>query len=294
LLREKARASKGEGNRLLSALHTIGTYPPDLSDPVFAQYPAMKFGGRDAVRHFAQALAPAARRLIADSGGRAFVLTSPILQGLPCGANRVCAALHAILVETLPDGVDLRLETLDVRPPVPIHDAIEFEHYNEYSKQDLKTRRALHPDPAPDAACDDARFAARNVVFVNDINVTGTQMRWVSKLPHLARAASLDWLLILNVENDIGCRVPQLESEINASSLAAQDAFTAFLRGSEFDCTGKLVARLLSYDAATLRDIFRGLDAGKRRQLHQGILAEGIYGTALFREKLRAVEAAVG
>ena len=278
---------------MLSALHTIGAYPPDLSDPVFAHYPAMKFGGRQAVRHYAQALAPAARRLIAQADGRAFVLTSPILQGLPCGANLVCAALYDSLAGTLPPGTTLALETLDVRPPVPIHDAIEFAHYNDYSKQDLKTRRALHPDPAPDPACDDARFEARNVIFVNDINVTGTQMRWIGKLPRLARARSLDWLLIVNVANDIGCRFPQLENEINTSSLGDLESLTAFLRTTELDCTGKLAARLVSCDAAELRRMFRKLDPGKRRQLQRGILDEGIYGADLFGEKLRAVEEAV-
>ncbi len=277
---------------MLSALHTVTTYPPDLSDPIFAHYPAMKFGGREAVRHFAQALAPAARRLIAQSDGRDWVLTSPILQGLPCGANLVCAALHGILAGTLPDGIALKLETLDVRAPVPIEDALGFERYNEYSKLDLETRRALHPDPAPDSGCEGERFADRSVIFVNDINVTGTQMRWVGKLPRLARVKTLDWLLILDVESEVGRRFPQLESEINASRLAGRDALVAFLRTSDLDGTGKLVARLLSYDAAALGGIFRTLDVDRRRQLHRAILEEGIYGTDLFRDKLRAVEEA--
>lgn len=283
---------------LLSALYTIREYPFALSDPVFAPYPAMKLGHLDSVAHFAELLAPAIRRWMIEAGpaDRDWVLTSPPLWGLPCGANLVCRAIYENLVATLPREFALAFDALEVRGArTPIGSQTDFERYNDYSKQDLKTRQDFHLETDDgDATQDLSAFRGRRAVFVNDINVTGTQLDSIGKLLHGAGVKSLDCFLILNVEPRIGRRYPQLESEINLSRFAGADEFTAYLRDSDFRCTGKLISRLLSYDAESLARIFAALDRRKCELLHRAILQEDLYGGAFFKAKLDVVEHAAG
>ncbi len=277
---------------MLSALHTIRDYPLDLRDPVFAPYPAMKFGDRAAIDHFAAMMAPPALALVAQSGIRDWVLTSPVLWGLPCGANLVSRALHEKLRAMLPAGIDLDLEIpRAARSRAPLDGEDDFERYNEYSKLDLKTRRAIQANASPlDAVYDTPAFRGRGVLFVNDINVTGTQLRTVARGLRPARPAALHWAMIVTVAPAIGCRFPHLESEINNSKLRTRAAFAEFLRHSDLQCTGKLVARLLSYGVDDLRDILRGLDGAKRNQLRQGIIDEGVFGGDFFADKMAVVD----
>ena len=282
--------------RVLSALHTISTYPFDPGVPVFAHYPAMKLGHRRSVDYFAALLAPMARKAIVDAPPNepGWVLTSPPLQGLPCGANLVCRAISGMLAKSLPDGLALRLDTMEVRGPrPPIDSEADFKGYNEYSKHDLKTRQQFYLARDERATYDLANFAGRRAIFVNDINVTGTQLASITKLLLGAGVESLDVLLIVNVDRGIGCAFPQLEGEINASGIADLAEYTAFLRDSEFEATGKLISRLLSHDPDELAAIFEALPPSRRQMLHRAILQEGLYGGALFKEKMQVVERAL-
>jgi len=279
---------------LLSALHTIRDYPFALSDPVFVHYPAMKLGHIESVEHFAGLLSPAIRRWMMEAppGQRDWVLTSPPIWGLPCGANLVCRAIHAILVDTLPDGFVVTLDKLEVHGSrTQIGSQTDFARYNDYSKQDLKSRQDFHLESDDgDATQDLSAFEGRRAIFVNDINVTGTQLGSIEKLLLGAGANSLDCFLILNVDRHIGRRYPQLESEINLSRISSLEEFTIYLRDSDFRCTGKLISRLLSYDAESLAGIFAALGRAKRKLLRRAIFEEDLYGGAFFREKLEIVE----
>ncbi len=278
---------------MLSALHTISSYPFDPGAPVFAHYPAMKFGHRQSVDYFAGLLAPMAFKAIveAPSKHRDWVLTSPPLQGLPCGANLVCRAIRGILAGSLPAGLAPRLDTLDVHGPrTPIGNQ---KGYNDYSKQDLKTRQRFHLARDESATYDLAGFEGRRAIFVNDINVTGTQLASITKLLRGAGVESLDVLLIVNVDPATGCAFPELEHEVNTSKIATLAEFTAFLRDCEFEATGKLVARLMSHASDKLAAIFETLPPPRRQMLHRAILKEGLYGGAPFKDKMRTVERAV-
>jgi len=285
---------------LLSALYTIGTYPIDLGptgEPIFAHYPAMKLGHIESVDRFAELLAPPILQRMVQAGpaDRDWVLTSPPLWGLPCGANLVCRAVYKILVDALPREFALTFDKLEVcGARTPIGSQSEFEGYNDYSKQDLKTRQDFHLKEDDDATQDLAAFEGRRAVFVNDINVTGTQLASIEKLLHQAGVKSLDCFLILNVDPRIGRRFPQLENEINTSRIYSLEEFTSFLRDSDFRCTGKLISRLLSYDSESLAGIFAALGRQKRVLLHRAILEEDLYGGTFFAEKLHVVQRAAG
>ncbi len=281
---------------MLSALHTISSYPFDLGSPIFAHYPAMKFGHLVSVNYFAELLAPMALQAIADAPAkdRGWVLTSPSLRGLPCGANLVCRALCDQLAQALPDGQAPRLDLMEARGArTPISSPAEFEAYDGYSKHDLKQRQQFSLPFEKNLSYDLANFEGRHAIFVNDINVTGTQLATVAKLLQRAGVESLDVLLIVNVDRKIGCAFPQLESEINTSRITDPAEFTAFLSDCEFDPTGKLICRLMSHDPQELAAIFEALRPAKRQLLRRAILREGLYGGPLFKEKIEAVARAV-
>jgi hypothetical protein len=281
---------------MLSTLHTISTYPFNLGNPIFAHYPAMKFGRFQSVNYFAGLLAPMALKVLTDVPERdqGWVLTSPPLQGLPSGANLVCSAICSQLAKVLPAGQAPRLELMDVQGPrIPFGNQADFEGYNDYSRHDLKKRQQFYLARHGRATYDLANFDGRHAVFVNDINVTGTQLATITKLLQRAGVKSLDILLIVNVDPKIGCAFPQLENEINTSRIIDLAEFTAFLRDCEFEPTGKLISRLMSHDPHEFGAIFEALRPAKRRMLRRAILQEGLYGGPLFKEKIQVVERAV-
>jgi hypothetical protein len=283
-------------HRVLSALHTISTYPLSLGGPIFAHYPAMKFGHCASVNYFAELLAPLALQAIAEvpAKHRGWVLTSPPLQGLPCGANLVCRALCGQLAKALPDGQGPRLVSMDARGRrKPFSSRADFEAYDAYSKHDLKQRQQLYLAGHGSATYDRADFEGRHAIFVNDINVTGTQLAMIEELLQSAGVTGLDALLIVNVDRKIGCAFPQLEHEINTSRIADLAEFTAFLSDCEFDPTGKLISRLMSHSPQELTAIFEVLRPPRRQMLCRAIQGEGLYGGPLFKEKIQAVERAV-
>jgi len=280
---------------MLFALHTISTYPFDLERQVFTHYPAMKLGHVRSVNHFAELMAPMALRLLGGEPEKdlGWVLTSPPLWGLPCGANLVCRAIRDQLAKVLPDGHAPHLDPIEVQGARrPFRDQADFEGYNNYSKHDLKQREQFCLTRDATATYDPTNFKGRRAIFVNDINVTGTQLATITNLLRSAGVKSLDVLLIVNVNRKIGCAFPQLENEINASRIANLAAFTAFLRDREFEPTGKLISRLMSHDPHELGTIFEALRPPKRRLLHSAILREGLYGGPLFEEKVLLVHRA--
>jgi hypothetical protein len=281
---------------MLSALHTISTYPFDLRNPIFAHYPAMKFGHFQSVNYFAGLLAPMALKVLTEVPERdqGWVLTSPPLQGLPSGANLMCRAICSQLAKVLPDRQAPRLESMDVQGPIiPFGNQADFEAYNDYSRQGLRKRQQVYSARHGRATCDLANLDGRHAVFVNDINVTGTQLARITKLLQWAGVKSLDILLIVNVDPKIGCEFPQLEYEINTSRIIDLAEFTAFLRDCEFEPTGKLISRLMSHDPHEFGAIFQALQPAKRQILRRAIMQEGLYGGPLFKEKLQVVERAV-
>jgi hypothetical protein len=280
---------------MLSALHTINTYPFDLAAPIFAHYPAMKLGHLESVSAFAELLAPMALQMIGDAPAEdaGWVLTSPPLHRLPSGANLVCRALRGLLAKALPAGQAPQLASIAVRwTRRPLRTAAEFEDYNGYSKLDLDRRHQQYSARRGRLICDGADFAGRSALFVNDINVTGTQLAEITRLLHDAGVKRLDILLIVQVDREIGCAFPQLEHEINTSRIGEPGEFVACLRDGEFEPTAKLIWRLLSHDTETLAAIFDALRAPKRRLLYRAILQEDLYGGPLFEEKMRIVRRA--
>ena len=275
-------------HRLLRALHTIRSYPPDLKDPVFARYPAMKYGERHALDHYAALLAPLARSMMAQAPGYEWVLVSPPVRNLPSGANLLCERVHAILRRSVPRQA-IALEPLRLTDDSqPFRSDRELDIYGDYARLDYEARRKMQHGE-DEIRYDRQALRGRQVIFVNDINVTGSQLRWLRKVLRESAPAAVHALLIVNTTGRVGRRFPHLESEINGSRLSRQDELASFLRDAELRHTGKLVARLLAMGREGLEYILCALDDAGRRRIIRAMFEDGSYAPEYLRQKLAFV-----
>lgn len=241
----------------------------------------MKLGEDAAVDRYALALAPLADRIVATDRASDWVLTSPPVRNLPSGANLLCERLQAILLGT-------RLARLRLTDRTQFVSASAFRERGDYARLDYGARRDAQY-AVGDVAFDRDALAGRNVIFVNDINVTGSQLRWIEQVLETARPRAIHWLLILNTDPRIGRRFPQLEDEINRSRFSGQDDLASFLNRAHFRATTKLIARLLGYGTDGLRHILATLDPAKRRWLVRAMFADGSYSDEFLQEKFAAM-----
>jgi hypothetical protein len=259
-----------------SALLTITDYPLDLNNPLFAHYPAMKFGERGAIAHFARLLEPLARRTMAAAPSDAWVLASPPVRSLPSGANLLCDALSARL-GVASEGLRL------IDRSRPFGNAQEFAAYGDYAKLDYQTRSALQYDD-DEVAFEARALDGRQILFVNDINVTGSQKAWIDRALRRASPKDVHWLFIVDVAPEVGRRFPHLEDEINRARLDHSDELIAFLKGAELRCTTKLIARLLGH--ANLGRILNAVGAVRRSLILKAMFEDGTYAPEFLRERL--------
>jgi hypothetical protein len=289
----KVRATEGHQTGIpavLRALHTIKSYPFDLREPIFAQYPAMKCGERQAVRHYAKLLAPLAERMIAKAGGRDWVLVSPPAGNLLSGANMVCADLYPILCEILQGQVDIRpvpLRLIDNWRP--FQSEADFQVHGDYASLDYASRCRMQYGE-DDVEYDRHVLEGREVLFVNDINVTGSHLRWIRSVLGRAKPLGVHALLIVNTFAPIGRRFPQLESELNASRLSGPDELISFLRNADLRCTGKLVVRLLALGSAGLGHVLRSIGRAKRRDVVRAMFEDGSYADDFLKRRLASLQ----
>jgi hypothetical protein len=263
----------------VSALHTIDGLPLDPDFPLFQHYPAMKLGVRESVREYARLLLPLARDVITRRPESAdWVVTAPPFFAVPAGANLVAREIHRHLTVELPSHISLR--ATDLHHPVPTGAALQHMLASEYSSKDVEARieerRRLHDgERAP--TLDPAVFQGRAVLFVNDINVTGTQQSFMQQGFEAVGPASVDWLYIIQVDPRLGRSNPELEYALNHLRLETFEAFAAVVAGADIDFTCRCIRRLLAYAAAQLEPLFRALDDTRRRILYDLATQEGIY-----------------
>lgn len=277
------------GVPVLRALHTITSYPPDLSHPVFAHYPAMKYGDGPAIKHYAMLLAPLAHKLIAETRDGEWVLISPPVRNLPSGANLLCEELLRILRQSLGVDAKIALEPLRlVDKGLSFQTDADFRTFGDYAKLDYRTR--LKAQYGVDEV-DFARTAlrGRNVIFVNDINITGSQLRWIRSVLGSAKPRGTHVLLIVDTVARVGRQFPHLESEINGSRLSEQRELVSFLQNADLRYTGKLVARLLALGNAGLDQVLRSIDHAKRYAIVRAMFMDGSYADDFLKNKLASL-----
>jgi hypothetical protein len=265
-----------------SALQTITSSSLDPQYPLFQPYPSMKLGVRESVRFYANLLAVVAEKIIAsEPENTEWVITAPPLYVIPAGANLIAQEMFQNLRERLPRSRSLRLVEMRYALPMP---ASSPELRGDYSSSDvsvrISNRQRLHEgDGAPRP--DPADFEGRAVLFINDVNVTGTQQLYVQRTLDSVHPASIHWLYIFQVDPDLGRSNPGIEYALNFLNLATFEEFAETITRADIDYTSRCVSRLFSYQIEALEPLFRSLDDARRERLLDLATREGVYtGTA--------------
>lgn len=237
----------------------------------------MKLGVRESVREYARLLLPLAREAIARRPEHVeWVVTAPPFFAVPAGANLLAWEIARLLTAAMPS---LSLRAIDLHLSVPTGAALQEVVTSEYSNKGLEARieerRRLFDDRTP--ALDPAVFRGRAVLFVNDINVTGTQQAFMQMAFDAVAPAGVDWLYIIEVDPGLGRSTPELEYALNHLRLETFDAFAEVVAQADIDFTCRCIRRLLTYPAAQLEPLFRSLSDERRTRLHDLAVEEGIY-----------------
>jgi hypothetical protein len=276
----------GEGHSL--ALHTISALPLDPDFPLFQHYPAMKVGVLESVRHYARLLVPLVETIMnsrPESAG--WVLTAPPLHVMPAGANLLAWEMARILGDGTARQRSVR--GVDLHYSLPNPHSADLSKKTEYSGSGLADRIdsrrsrmegvwAPKPDPAD--------FHGRDVIVVNDINVTGTHQRFIQGNLETAAPARIHWIYIVQVDPDLGRAHPEVENSLNYLGLKTFEEFAAVVAGADIEFTSRCISRLLRHPEDVLASFIRSLDETRRRKLHQLINDEGAYQEDEYRAKL--------
>ncbi|HMH99405.1 MAG TPA: phosphoribosyltransferase family protein, partial [Bradyrhizobium sp.] len=246
-------------------MQTITSSSLDPQDPLFQPYPSMKLGVRESVRFYANLLVPLAEKIVASQPETTdWVITAPPLYVIPAGANLIASAVFQKLRERLPRSQSLRLVEMRYALPMP---ASTPELGGDYSNSDIsariRNRQRLHEgDGAPRPSLAD--FEGRAVLFINDINVTGTQQRYVQQTLDSVQPASIHWMYIFQVDRDLGRSNPGIEYALNFLNLGTFEEFAEVMASADIDYTSRCVSRLFGYSIESLEPLFRSLDVARR------------------------------
>lgn len=263
------------------ALHTIDGLPLDPHFPLFEHYAAMKLGVRESVREYGRALLPLARDVITRRPEIAdWVITAPPFFAGPAGANLVAWEVYRRLTTDLPTHTHVSLRATDLHLSVPTGAAaLQDVRAGDYSSKSVEARieerRRLFENRTP--ALDPAVFRGRAVLFINDINVTGTQQSFMQRAFDAIEPASIDWLYILQVDPCLGRSNPELEHALNHLRLETFEAFAGVVARADIDFTCRCIHRLLAYPVGQLEPLFRALNDSRRKILYDLATREGIY-----------------
>ncbi len=259
-----------------------------LEQPLYRNYPGMKLGQRDQIEFFSQRLAVLAAQAIHSQNPPCpdWVITSPAYHQLPSAANLLARQVTQLLQrQGLPVTlVEMRLSGQQM----PIHSQEEFKRIRDYSKNSLQQRieqrqREQLPLNADELA---AQFKNRPVLIVNDINVTGTQQKFLQQTLAQFQACACHWLYIFNVEKNLAAQHPEVESRINNSQFNDLESYARILSDRKTQHTAICISRLFGLELDVFRHLLTLLPAGVPQHLYQIILRDCRYNSPLFQEKM--------
>jgi len=231
----------------------------------------MKLGVRESVRFYVDLLAPLAGNIMASEPETIeWVVTAPPLYVIPAGAN--------LLAWEISRRLSLRAVDLLYSSPNPRRQ--DFTSSGEYSRsgiaERIENRRRLFEGvwaPCPDPA----DFRDRAVLVINDINVTGTQQRFMQRALETLHPATIRWLYLFQVDPALGSAHPEIESSLNHLNLESFEELAEIVARADLDYTWRCIARLLNHPEAVLKPFLRSLHPTRRETLDRLILREGAY-----------------
>jgi hypothetical protein len=175
----------------------------------------------------------------------------------------------------------LRVETDNLE----IKDAESLNSYHNYSTFTQQERSQLYEN-APGPLFELGDFRGRSIIFVNDINVTGTHQRYMEKAFAKVDSPQICWLYVLTINREIAAAEPEVEYAINHSRLASFEEFAALLATQNLEYTSRCITRLLSYELSQLEKLFQMLGSDRKQAILELALAEGRFSGDYFREKI--------
>lgn len=272
----------------LHALRKIEKLPIDYSDDFFSHYPRLKVGVIESVAYYGAQLSRLAEDVITQSLARHsdWVITGPAYNVLPGAPNLLCSYIYEDLKDKLPDSVTLSLAKLrDETSDLEIRDSGSLNSYHNYSTFTRHERTQAY-DHAPEPSMEPCDFLGRSILFVNDINVTGTHQRYMERFFAKRDPPQICWLYVLVIDREIAEAQPELEYEINLSSIATFEKFANLLATQHLEYTSRCITRLLAVDVSRLEKVLQMLDEGRLKKILELATAEGRFSGNYFKEKI--------
>jgi len=232
----------------------------------------MKFGVRESVQFYLNLLLPLAGEIMASRPeSTQWVVTAPPLYVIPSAANLLAWEISRHLSVRV---VDLRYALPD--PQLTRHDLHGGDYSNSDVEQRTRNRQRLH-EGAWAPRIDPEDFRDRAVLFINDINVTGTQQEFIRRTLESVHPASIDCLYVIQVEPDLGRANPEIEYWLNHLHLDTFEDFAEIMARADIDYTARCFHRLFGYSLAQLEPLLRSMDPARRERLDQLVTREGSY-----------------
>lgn len=266
------------------SLYQIREWPLDLSLAVYQEYPFFKLGVAASVQYYAERLAPLLEEImVAKSHYSRWVLTGPRFYRIPTAANLLCWAIFEVLKPKNSPARTVSVVNL-YKPKLTLETAGDFSQYNDYSKYAWEDRLKLMREHQIPVNGED--FEGCGVVFIDDINVTGTKQENMRDAFAGVYPNDLNWLYIVDCEQSIGRKEPQLESQINNFKIKSALDFGAILARNEIQYTTKCLSKVFTYSVDELTQMLPMLESGQRSRLWAALMEEDLYRGDFFKEKM--------
>ncbi|NOX43684.1 MAG: hypothetical protein GXP19_08145 [Gammaproteobacteria bacterium] len=276
----------------MQVLAQINYLPLKLEDALFQHYPAMKLGQQDAVAFYSEPLAAIATTIYQQSEHHDWVITAPPCHHLPAAANLLARKVHQLLA--LQDITTALVEPRLNQQQASFNNEAEFKRYYDYSKNSVAQRIAERQRVQDALEADELaqHFEDKSLIIINDINVTGTQQRFMQLAFEQCNVKACHWLYIFNVETSLANLHPELEHQINYSQIKSLNSFSQVLADSQTDHTARCISRLFNEELDNFHYLASRLTVEKRQQLHWLAVQEGRYSGKIFEQKMQLLDSA--
>lgn len=277
-------------NARMHALARIRGLGLPLDEPLVAHYPAMKLGGFAAVAFFADLISERVQSVMdgRDPGGRkVWLITSPPFFHLPSAANLLAERVYEILQRRRTHRVEfteLRLKAA-ARQHVGEQSVRRTLDYSRSSQRDRAIERQAVLARIETEGLS-ARLAGREVLFINDINVTGTQQASLEEVLSPLGVRESDWFYIFDVERALAQAHPELEHRINTFPRQDRENWISLMNQAGTRPTARCLSRLLLTGMEEFASLLSELQPAVLRSLHTLAVAEGRFEAPEFDGKM--------
>ena len=274
-------------------LQRVDGLPIDFEEALLAHYPAMKLGVVASVDFYIDKLATLSKQVMFDNADcKNWAITAPPFITAPAAANLLCWKLYSNLQKSLSGKYNLSLVDLHyTSDPSGIKGERDFKLGYEYSSNSVEERVKERSRLKDNINSHEKEFFDKGVLIVNDIRVTGTQQEFMHQSFQKVSPARLHWLYILEVDKQLGAKHPQIENQINSSSLQSLDEYQQVLSSDETRYTARCISRLFTHNQNQFRSLLTELNSDKQKLILKYAIGEKRFNGHYFDEKMSILQA---